>query len=158
MNTPVFLYVGERDVECPASQSVEYWHALRDLGTPVRLLILAGEGHAIREPDHEKAINDGALTWFDKYLGGGRGNKYLDDGRGNKYLDEGRGDGTDGEQRERQETSGETERSGRRASCEGAAGEVVRGGSQAGRRSGTTRRRRRSQRTCAAVTNRGTTP
>jgi dipeptidyl aminopeptidase/acylaminoacyl peptidase len=71
-NTPVFLYVGERDVECPASQSVEYWHALRDLGTPVRLLILAGEGHAIREPDHEKAINDGALTWFDKYLGGGK--------------------------------------------------------------------------------------
>jgi dipeptidyl aminopeptidase/acylaminoacyl peptidase len=51
---------------------VEYWHALRDLGTPVRLLILAGEGHAIREPDHEKAINDGALTWFDKYLGGGK--------------------------------------------------------------------------------------
>ena len=71
-NTPVFLYVGERDVERPASQSVEYWHALRDLGTPVRLLILAGEGHAIREPDHEKAINDGALTWFDKYLGGGK--------------------------------------------------------------------------------------
>jgi Ca2+-binding RTX toxin-like protein len=62
-----------------------------------------------------------------KYLGGGRGNKYLDDGRGNKYLDEGRGDGTDGEQRERQETNGETERSGRRASCEGAAGKVVQG-------------------------------
>jgi dipeptidyl aminopeptidase/acylaminoacyl peptidase len=70
--TPVFLYVGERDVECPASQSVEYWHALRDLGVPVRLLILAGEGHGIREPEHEKAINDGALAWFDKYLGGGK--------------------------------------------------------------------------------------
>ena len=40
--TPTPAYVGERDVECPAPQSVEYWHALKTIGTPVKLVIYAG--------------------------------------------------------------------------------------------------------------------
>ena len=33
----MLVYVGERDVECPAPQSLEYWHALKETGTPVQL-------------------------------------------------------------------------------------------------------------------------
>lgn len=66
--TPTFIYVGERDVECPTPQSVEFWHALNALGVKNRLLILEGEGHGIRKPEHVRQINDGALAWFDTYL------------------------------------------------------------------------------------------
>jgi dipeptidyl aminopeptidase/acylaminoacyl peptidase len=72
--TPTFIYVGERDVECPAPQSVEFWHGLKEAGVPTKLLILAGEGHGIRKPDHLKQLSDAELGWFDTYLGaGGRG-------------------------------------------------------------------------------------
>ena len=47
--TPTLLYVGERDVECPAPQSLEYWHALKTIGTPAKLVIYAGEGHHFRK-------------------------------------------------------------------------------------------------------------
>ena len=30
--TPTFIYVGERDIEVPPTQSVEWWHALREKG------------------------------------------------------------------------------------------------------------------------------
>ena len=66
--TPTFIYVGERDVECPTPQSVEFWHALNAMGVKTRLLILEGEGHGIRKPDHVRQINDGALAWYDTYL------------------------------------------------------------------------------------------
>jgi dipeptidyl aminopeptidase/acylaminoacyl peptidase len=67
--TPTFIYVGERDVECPAPQSVEFWHALKEVGVPTKLLILEGEGHGIRKPEHVKQLSDDELGWFDKYLG-----------------------------------------------------------------------------------------
>lgn len=68
--TPTFLYVGERDVECPSPQSVEFWHGLTTMGVKTRLLILEGEGHGIRKPEHVKQVNDGMLGWFDTYLKG----------------------------------------------------------------------------------------
>ncbi len=68
--TPTFIYVGERDVECPAPQSVEFWHGLKAAGVETRLLILEGEGHGIRKPEHLKQLSDVELGWFDKYLGG----------------------------------------------------------------------------------------
>jgi dipeptidyl aminopeptidase/acylaminoacyl peptidase len=67
--TPTFIYVGERDVECPAPQSVEFWHGLRDVGVKTKLLILEGEGHGIRKPEHLKQLSDAELGWFDQYLG-----------------------------------------------------------------------------------------
>jgi dipeptidyl aminopeptidase/acylaminoacyl peptidase len=30
--TPTFIYVGERDVECPPAQSLEFWHGLKAMG------------------------------------------------------------------------------------------------------------------------------
>ncbi len=67
--TPMFLYVGERDVECPAPQSLEYWHALKELGTPVDLMIYEGEGHHFRKPSNLVDLRRRIVGWFEKYLG-----------------------------------------------------------------------------------------
>jgi dipeptidyl aminopeptidase/acylaminoacyl peptidase len=67
--TPMFLYVGERDVECPAPQSLEYWHALKELGTPVDLMIYGGEGHHFRKPSNLVDLRRRIVGWFEKYLG-----------------------------------------------------------------------------------------
>jgi dipeptidyl aminopeptidase/acylaminoacyl peptidase len=66
--TPTLIYVGERDVECPAAQSIEFWHGLRAMGVPTSLVIYEGEGHAIRRPEHQKDRADRMLAWFDRYL------------------------------------------------------------------------------------------
>jgi len=66
--TPTLIYVGERDVECPAPQSQEYWHALRALGTPTQLMIYAGEGHHFRDPKHLEDLRGRIVAWFEKYL------------------------------------------------------------------------------------------
>ena len=67
--TPTLLYVGERDVECPAPQSLEYWHALKAIGTPVELMIYAGEGHHFRKPSDLVDLRRRIVGWFEKYLG-----------------------------------------------------------------------------------------
>jgi dipeptidyl aminopeptidase/acylaminoacyl peptidase len=66
--TPTLIYVGERDVECPPAQSIEFWHGLRAMGTPAALVIYDGEGHAIRKPEHQRDQRERTLAWFDKYL------------------------------------------------------------------------------------------
>ena len=66
--TPTLTYVGERDVECPAPQSLEYWHALSTIGTPVKLVIYAGEGHHFRKPADLEDLRGRVLGWFDHYL------------------------------------------------------------------------------------------
>jgi dipeptidyl aminopeptidase/acylaminoacyl peptidase len=66
--TPTLIYVGERDVECPAPQSLEYWHALKEIGTPVQLFIYAGEGHHFHKPADLVDLRARILGWFDKYL------------------------------------------------------------------------------------------
>jgi dipeptidyl aminopeptidase/acylaminoacyl peptidase len=66
--TPTLAYVGERDVECPAPQSVEYWHALKTIGTPVKLVIYAGEGHRFRKPTNLEDLRTRVVDWFGLYL------------------------------------------------------------------------------------------
>jgi len=66
--TPTFAYVGERDVETPASQSLEFWHALHTLGVPTQLVIYPGEGHGIRLPAHRADVTKRSRAWFDTYL------------------------------------------------------------------------------------------
>jgi dipeptidyl aminopeptidase/acylaminoacyl peptidase len=67
--TPTFIYVGERDVECPPAQSLEFHHGLDAMGVPNSLVIYAGEGHGIREADHKADLKKRILGWFDHYLG-----------------------------------------------------------------------------------------
>ncbi|HWM71584.1 MAG TPA: S9 family peptidase [Steroidobacteraceae bacterium] len=68
VRTPTFAYVGERDIECPAPQTQEFWHALKSLGVPTSVMIYPGEGHRLREPEHAADAMRRTLEWFDKYL------------------------------------------------------------------------------------------
>jgi dipeptidyl aminopeptidase/acylaminoacyl peptidase len=67
--TPTLVYVGERDVECPPAQSMEFWHGLKAMGVPTSLVIYEGEGHSIREPEHQKDLRKRTIEWFGRYLG-----------------------------------------------------------------------------------------
>ncbi|THD78008.1 MAG: S9 family peptidase [Phenylobacterium sp.] len=67
--TPTFIYVGELDVECPAPQSLEFWHGMKAVGAPASLVIYPGEGHRIQKPADQQDIEARTLAWFDKYLG-----------------------------------------------------------------------------------------
>jgi dipeptidyl aminopeptidase/acylaminoacyl peptidase len=67
--TPTFIYVGERDVECPAPQSLEYWHALHEFGVPAQLMIYAGEGHHFHKLTDLEDLRSRILGWYGKYLG-----------------------------------------------------------------------------------------
>ena len=68
VKTPTLVIVGERDAECPASQSYEFWHALKTLGVPTQLIIYSGEGHLFLDPKHQANRLDQTVGWFDKYL------------------------------------------------------------------------------------------
>jgi dipeptidyl aminopeptidase/acylaminoacyl peptidase len=68
VKTPTLVIVGERDAECPASQSYEFWHALKTLGVPTKLIVYAGEGHLFIEPKHQADRMEQTIAWFDKYL------------------------------------------------------------------------------------------
>ena len=66
--TPTLVIVGERDAECPAAQSYEFWHALKTVGVPTQLIIYPGEGHMFIEPRHQVDRLEQTVGWFDKYL------------------------------------------------------------------------------------------
>jgi len=66
--TPTLVYVGERDVECPAPQSLEYWHALHTIGTPVKLVVYAGEGHHFHKPSDLENLRGRVVDLFGHYL------------------------------------------------------------------------------------------
>jgi dipeptidyl aminopeptidase/acylaminoacyl peptidase len=68
VRTPTFEYVGERDIECPAPQTQEFWHALKTLGVPTAIMIYPGEGHGLRDPKNAQDALERTLAWFDKYL------------------------------------------------------------------------------------------
>ena len=70
--TPTFIYVGERDIEVPPTQSVEYWHALKAMGVPTSLVIYPGEGHRLRDPANAADSRKRTVAWFDKYVKGGQ--------------------------------------------------------------------------------------
>jgi dipeptidyl aminopeptidase/acylaminoacyl peptidase len=67
--TPTFIYAGERDIEVPPTQSVEYWHALRAMNVPTSLVIYPDEGHHLRQPEHVLDVRRRTVEWFDRYLG-----------------------------------------------------------------------------------------
>ena len=68
VKTPTLIIAGEHDAECPASQSYEFWHALKTLGVPTQLVIYPGEGHLFIEPKNQADRLDQTVGWFDKYL------------------------------------------------------------------------------------------
>jgi len=74
VKTPTLIVVGDRDEECPAPQSFEYWHALKTLGVPTQLVVYPNEGHSFADSGHIRDLQQRSLDWFAKYLGtGGQG-------------------------------------------------------------------------------------
>jgi dipeptidyl aminopeptidase/acylaminoacyl peptidase len=68
VKTPTLVIVGQHDAECPAPQSYEFWHALKTLGVPTRLIVYPGEGHMFVKPESQVDRLDQTMAWFDKYL------------------------------------------------------------------------------------------
>ena len=66
--TPTLVLHGERDSEVPTPQGYEFWHALKALGVPTRLVIYTDEGHSIRKPENQLDIVKRSAGWFDTYL------------------------------------------------------------------------------------------
>jgi len=69
VKTPTLVVVGERDGECPAPQSFEFWHALKTLNVPSELVVYAGEGHSFRDAKNRLDVLRRTLAWFEQYLG-----------------------------------------------------------------------------------------
>jgi dipeptidyl aminopeptidase/acylaminoacyl peptidase len=66
--TPTLLVVGDRDGECPAPQSFEFWHGLRAEHVPTELVVYPDEGHRFVSFDHRRDVMERALSWFEQYL------------------------------------------------------------------------------------------
>jgi dipeptidyl aminopeptidase/acylaminoacyl peptidase len=66
--TPTLILVGERDGECPAPQSYEFWHALKTLGVETQLVIYENEGHMFVKPEHRRDRIRRSVAWFDAHL------------------------------------------------------------------------------------------
>jgi dipeptidyl aminopeptidase/acylaminoacyl peptidase len=69
--TPTLVVVGDRDGECPAPQSFEFWHALRAEHVPTQLVVYPNEGHGFADPAHRRDVMYRAVEWFGQYLGAG---------------------------------------------------------------------------------------
>jgi dipeptidyl aminopeptidase/acylaminoacyl peptidase len=67
-HTPTLVVVGERDVECPAPQSYEFWRGLERNGVTTQLIVYPDEGHGIRNPAHQRDLQERTVRWFDQYL------------------------------------------------------------------------------------------
>jgi dipeptidyl aminopeptidase/acylaminoacyl peptidase len=65
VKTPTLVVVGDRDGECPAPQSFEFWHALRAEGVKTQLVVYPNEGHAFRSAEHRRDVLERALNWFE---------------------------------------------------------------------------------------------
>jgi len=65
VKTPTLMLVGDRDGECPAPQSFEFWHALRDEGVQSQLVVYPGEGHHFADPEHQRDLLRRTIGWFE---------------------------------------------------------------------------------------------
>jgi dipeptidyl aminopeptidase/acylaminoacyl peptidase len=68
VKTPTLVVVGDRDGECPAPQSFEFWHALRAEHVPTELVVYPDEGHRFVSPQHRRDVLARALSWFEQYM------------------------------------------------------------------------------------------
>jgi dipeptidyl aminopeptidase/acylaminoacyl peptidase len=68
VKTPTLILVGDRDGECPAPQSFEFWHALKTLGVETQLVVYPDEGHVIWQPEHQRDVTTRTIEWFNEHL------------------------------------------------------------------------------------------
>jgi dipeptidyl aminopeptidase/acylaminoacyl peptidase len=68
VKTPTLVVVGDRDGECPAPQSYEFWRALKAMGVKTRMIVYEKEGHAFHNPAHQKDVLLRMIQWFNENL------------------------------------------------------------------------------------------
>jgi len=74
VRTPTLIMTGEEDRRVPASQSEQYFTALKLLGVEARLIRFPDEGHMLANiPSDTIAMTSAIIDWFDKHGGGSGG-------------------------------------------------------------------------------------
>ena len=68
VKTPTLILVGDRDAECPAPQSYEFWHALKALGVKTQFVVYPNEGHRLAKAEHRKDALARSIAWFNENL------------------------------------------------------------------------------------------
>jgi dipeptidyl aminopeptidase/acylaminoacyl peptidase len=68
VTTPTLIVVGDRDGECPAPQSFEFWHALKAFHVSTTLVVYADEGHGFSKPQDQQNVLERSIAWFGQYL------------------------------------------------------------------------------------------
>ena len=68
VKTPTLVLVGDRDGECPAPQSFEFWHALRAEGVPTQLIVYPNEGHRFSSQAHIRDRAEREFAWFEQHM------------------------------------------------------------------------------------------
>jgi dipeptidyl aminopeptidase/acylaminoacyl peptidase len=68
VKTPTLIVAGDRDGEVPTEQSVEWWHALKIMKVPAKLVVYPNEGHLFVKPVdfHDYILR--TLEWFDEWF------------------------------------------------------------------------------------------
>ncbi len=68
VRTPVFLFGGDHDEECPIGQSLEFWHDLLALNRPTQFVVYPGQGHGMQDPHDWDDATRRTIAWFNRYL------------------------------------------------------------------------------------------
>lgn len=68
VKTPVLILHGEEDARVPISQSEELYYYLKKSGVTVRFVRYPGEGHGLREPQHQIDRYTRMLDWFNTHI------------------------------------------------------------------------------------------
>lgn len=66
--TPTLVLVGELDGEAPPPQSLQFWHALKELHIPTQLMIYPDEGHGFHKFEDMIDVSVRTFEWFSKYM------------------------------------------------------------------------------------------
>lgn len=72
VKTPTLVALGMVDLRVPPSQGLEWYHSLRSMGVPTKLLTYPDDCHAIDGVGAEADYWVHTKRWFDKYLRGSK--------------------------------------------------------------------------------------
>lgn len=66
--TPVLIQHGENDRRAPIAGAYEFYHALRDRGVPVRMIVYQGAGHGLGNPKGQRTLMEHNYEWFSQHI------------------------------------------------------------------------------------------
>jgi dipeptidyl aminopeptidase/acylaminoacyl peptidase len=68
VKTPTLILVGEFDGESPPAQSLQYWHALKELHVATQLVIYPNEGHSFFKLEDTMDVTLRTIHWFNSNM------------------------------------------------------------------------------------------